>query len=153
MPTTPLNPFLLIYQGSIKVLSIDIDKAPWHAKYVLEEPEAVSPSTSTNKTWRSTITLEEEVQVFIHLPGCLGGVMQLVNGHSTVGIEEEHIKTLHTSEEEEGTKTSHTHPQPRLFLILFILLTLALLLILLLSSYAVYLMGNLAISYMHYFKC
>lgn len=41
--------------------------------------------------------------------------MQLVNGHSTVGIEEESVKTLHTSEEEEGTKTSHTHPRPRLF--------------------------------------
>lgn len=79
--------------------------------------------------------------------------MQLVNVHSAVGIEEERIKTRHTSDVEEGSKTSHTHPRPRLFLILFILLTLALLLILVLSAYAVFLMGNLAISYIHYFKC
>ncbi|XP_071242489.1 uncharacterized protein [Salvelinus alpinus] len=71
---------------------------------------------------------------------CLGGVMQLVIVHSAVGIEEERIKTLHTSDVEEGSKTSHTHPRPRLFLILFILLTLALLLILVLSAYAVFLM-------------
>lgn len=42
---------------------------------------------------------------------------------------------------------------PDCSLILFILLTLALLLTLVLSAYVVYLMGNLAISYMHHFEC
>ncbi|XP_064864222.1 uncharacterized protein LOC135563968 [Oncorhynchus nerka] len=108
-----------------------------HKMNVCSDPKDLLKLTEQPMSSQTTPTAGERSD-------CLGGVTQLVNVHSAVGIEEERIKTLHTSDVEEGSKTSHTHPRPRLFLILFILPTLALLLILVLSAYTVLLMVETA---------